>query len=82
MTDITELVRELRAALVVPPERRLWDMAAIADYSGFSASTVQQKIVCLPDFPDAIRAVEGGQPRWPAAEVMEWFESRRRKRKV
>lgn len=77
--DLVAILRELRASLVVPPERRLWGLAEIADYSGYSVSTVSQRIVCLPDFPQAIEAVTKAQPRWPAGEVMDFFESRRRK---
>lgn len=78
--ELATIVRELRAAIVVPAERRLWSMAEIADYSGYSVSTVQQRIVCLTDFPDAITVDQAAQPRWPAGEVMEWFESKRRSR--
>lgn len=76
---LVQVVRELRAAIVVPAERRLWGMAEIADYSGYSVSHVAQKIVCLPGFPDAVRVDKSSQPRWPAGEVMSWFEGRRRK---
>lgn len=81
MTDLQHLVRELRSAIVVPHERRLWGLAEIADYSGFSASTVQQRHACLPDFPAAIRVDDGSQPRWVASEVWAWYEGRRRQPK-
>lgn len=76
---LAQVVRELRAAIVVPAERRLWGMAEIADYSGYSVSHVSQKIVCRTDFPDAIRVDKSSQPRWLAGEVMGWFEGKRRK---
>jgi predicted DNA-binding transcriptional regulator AlpA len=78
--DLRRIISELRSAIVVPQDRRLWGMGEIADYSGYSVSTVQQRIACLPSFPEAIRALDNAQPRWVAAEVMEWFESRRKRR--
>lgn len=77
--DLAVIVRELRAAIVVPAERRLWGLAEIADYSGYTLSTVQQNYVCKPDFPEAIRVERGAHPRWVAGEVMAWFEGKRKK---
>lgn len=77
VADFQQLLTQLRAAIVVPQERRLWGMAEIADYSGYSISTVQQRICCKPNFPKAIRVDAGAQPRWVAAEVMGWFEERK-----
>jgi predicted DNA-binding transcriptional regulator AlpA len=74
--ELATLVRELRAAVRVPSERRLYDVEAIAEYSGYSPSTVQQRHTCLPGFPVPIR-IEGGQPRWVAAEVWQWYEQQR-----
>lgn len=75
--QISDLVQVLRATMVVPADRRLWGIAEIADYSGYSSSNVQQNIICLPSFPKRIKVDGRAQPRWPAGEVMDWFESRR-----
>jgi predicted DNA-binding transcriptional regulator AlpA len=78
MSDLIEqLAERLRNLGVVPAERRLWGYEQIADYSGYSVSNVQQRICCRPDFPQRITAMPGAQPRWPAGEVMSWFEARR-----
>lgn len=74
--DLAAIATAVRATMCIPVERRLWGIAEIADYSNYSASTVQQHIVCLPTFPKRIKFDAKAQPRWPAGEVMDWFESR------
>lgn len=79
--DVRAILGALHASMRIPPERRLWGMTEIAEYSGYSPSTVQQRIVCLPTFPKRIKADATSQPRWPAGEVMKWFEGRRETRR-
>lgn len=74
MDAVQSFVAQVQAALAVPQTRRLWGMEEIAAYSGYAVSTVQQTIVCRVDFPDAIRLRDGGEPRWVASKVMDWFE--------
>ena len=74
---VTKLAETLRAGVAVPADRRLWSIATIAEYTGFSVSTVAQRHVCRPDFPDAIRVDAGAAPRWPAREVIDWYEGKR-----
>lgn len=71
---LDQLAQRLRTVASVPAERRLWGYDQIAEYSGYSLSTLQQRICCLPDFPKRIQALPGAQPRWVAGEVMAWFE--------
>ncbi len=56
-------------------DRRLWSMDDIATYLSTSKSTVQTRIICKPDFPEAIRIpTEQGRTnrRWYPAEVKKW----------
>lgn len=56
---------------------QLWTIAAIAERTGYKRRAVE-KIVARPDFPPPIRATgDDARPRWVAAEVIAWFESRR-----
>jgi predicted DNA-binding transcriptional regulator AlpA len=55
----------------------LWNIAAIAERTGYKRRAVE-KIVARPDFPMPIRATgDDARPRWVAAEVIAWFEGRR-----
>ena len=69
--------------MTIPIEHALWDMEAIAQYMSMAKASVQCRIVCLPDFPQAIRlpAAKGrGHPRWKAIEVIAWTEKHQEKR--
>jgi hypothetical protein len=57
-------------------ERALWSLEDIALYSRFSVSLLRDKVVCLPDFPPAVRITPKAHPRWPAGQVWNFFESR------
>jgi hypothetical protein len=59
--------------------RALWSLEDIARYSQFSKSLLSGSVVCLPDFPSAIRVTETSHPRWLAGEVWEFFESKKRR---
>ena len=60
---------------------RLWKMQDIAEYMAVSMDHVKRRIVCLPDFPPAIRLPSAGggkgHPRWKPEEVRDWLESYR-----
>ena len=57
---------------------KLWGVAQIAEYLGLSTKHVQQRVVCMPDFPRRIQipTTQGqSQPRWKSSEVIEHIES-------
>jgi hypothetical protein len=60
----------------IPVNVDLWDVATIARVLKRSESQVRNRLICLPDFPKAIRLpVEGGgrgKPLYRANEVLEW----------
>ena len=73
------LIEKLAAALAaqlpppIPVEIDLWDVATIAHLLKRSESQVRNRIVCLPDFPKAIRLPTAAGPRlYRAAEVLAW----------
>ena len=73
------LIEKLAAALAaqlpppIPIEIDLWDVATIARLLKRNESQVRNRLVCLPDFPKAIRLPVTGGPRlYRAAEVLAW----------
>ena len=73
------LIERLAAALAaqlpppIPIKIDLWDVATIARLLKRNESHVRNRIVCLPDFPKAIRLpVNGGPWLYRAAEVLAW----------
>ena len=73
------LIEKLAAALAaqlpppIPIEIDLWDVATIARLLKRNESQVRNRIVCLPDFPKAIRLPVPSGPRlYRAAEVLAW----------
>jgi hypothetical protein len=85
-----DLINRLAAALAqhVPPpiplQVDLWDIATIAAYLKRSESQVRERMVCLPDFPRAIRlpSTTGsrGQALYRAIEVIAWTMKYQEKR--
>jgi hypothetical protein len=77
-----ELIQQMAAAVAqylqpaIPVNVDLWDVATIARVLKRSESQVRNRLICLPDFPKAIRLpVEGGgrgKPLYRANEVLEW----------
>jgi len=74
-----ELIEKLAAALAaqlpppIPIEIDLWDVATIARLLKRNESQVRNRMVCLPDFPKAIRLPTAAGPRlYRAAEVLAW----------
>jgi prophage regulatory protein len=63
----------------VPFDIDLWSSDQIAAYLKKDRRKVMERVVCLPDFPKAIRlpSVTGGKqhPLWKACEVIQWVES-------
>lgn len=55
---------------------RLWSADDVATYMGLSKASVQQRIICKPDFPPAVRVPTTGKsktdPRWEPSEVKKW----------
>lgn len=80
----TEMITKLAAAIgqqirpAIPLEVDLWDVATIAQLLKRSEDQVRERVVCLPDFPKAIRlpAGSGGRsrPLWKATEVIAWAD--------
>lgn len=71
------LVEAIRQVAQIPTERRLWSVRTIAAFADLSESHVAQKIVNREDFPRPSKIDGVGHPRWPAGEVMAWFEAHR-----
>lgn len=82
MTDEDVLIQKLALALAaqlqppVPVQIDMWDVATIARVLKRSETQVRSRMICLPDFPKAIRLpVAGGgrgQPLFRASEVLAW----------
>jgi len=78
-----EFIQKLAAALAaklqppIPVSIDLWDVATIARVLKRSESMVRNRLICLPDFPKAIRlpVASGGrgQPLYRATEVLKWI---------
>lgn len=78
-----ELIQQVAAALAaqlqppIPVSIDTWDVATIARVLKRSETTVRNRLICLPDFPKAIRLpVAGGgrcQPLYYATEVLAWM---------
>jgi len=73
------LIEKLAAALAaqlpppIPIEFNLWNVATIARLLKRNESQVRNRIVCLPEFPKAIRLPVPTGPRlYRAAEVLAW----------
>jgi hypothetical protein len=79
-----EMIQQVAAALAaqlqppVPVQIDLWDVATIARVLKRSEDQVRNRLICLPDFPKAIRLpVAGGgrgHPLYRATEVLAWTQ--------
>lgn len=77
-----DLIQQMAAAVAqhlqpaIPVNIDLWDVATIARVLKRSESQVRNRLICLPDFPKAIRLpVDGGgrgKPLYRANEVLDW----------
>ena len=79
MQDIDTLAAAIAERLKVPADMRLWDAGDIAECLGKSREHVQERVVCLPDFPAAVR-IGKGRPAWVGKEVWEWVLSHKEKK--
>lgn len=65
-----------RADGVVIHRNARWSFAHIALWSGYEYNYVVNVWSVRPDFPKPIRVSgPGGQPRYIAGDVMDWFDS-------
>lgn len=78
--DIQQVAAAVAAHLhpPVPVHFDRWDVATIARVLKRSENYVRNSVICLPDFPKAIRLpVTGGgrgQPLFKATEVLAWTD--------
>lgn len=89
MTDLQQLAEQIADAIKegieqVPMDYRLWTTRQIANYMRRSMRQVEDRIVQLPGFPQAIRLPtengSKGRPLWKAREVIDWAEKHQEKR--
>lgn len=76
---LISILEEIQSAKV---PTRLWSVADIAAYLNRSKITIQQRVVCKPDFPSAIRIpTHTGKvgPLWYAEEVKRYVRKHQRK---
>jgi len=76
---LEQIVVELKAAKRAD---RLWSLNDIAAYLNRSKNTVQQRVVCKVDFPDAIRIPTSAGalgPLWYASEVKAYVKKHQKK---
>ncbi len=76
---LTSILEELRTTKI---PMRLWSVSDIAAYLNRSKITVQQRIVCKPDFPRAVRIpTHTGRigPLWYADEVKRYIRQHQKK---
>lgn len=73
IAKIDELIAATRAA-AVPFDNRWIGAAEIAALLSVKPRTVLEVYACRPDFPKANRV---GNPRWKAAEILQWMEDTR-----
>jgi len=62
--------------------KRLWSVADIAAYLNRSKVTIQQRVVCKPDFPNAVRIpTQTGKvgPLWYQEEVKRYVKRHQKK---
>lgn len=79
--DLIEKLAKAVAIKIQPMmkiEDDLWSVENIAAYLKRDASTVRERISCLPSFPKAIRipaaGVKRSQPLYKELEVRSWVE--------
>lgn len=77
---LEEIASELR---ISNSDKRMWSAGDIAAYMGLSKSTVQQRIICKPDFPRSVKIPTGDRftnRRWYPQEVKNWIKRHQGKR--
>jgi hypothetical protein len=76
---LISILEELKSAKM---PIRLWSVADIAAYLNRSKITIQQRVVCKPDFPKAVRiptATGKVGPLWYADEVRRYVRKHQKK---
>jgi len=76
---LTAILEEIKSAKM---PTRLWSVADIAAYLNRSKITIQQRVVCKPDFPNAVRIpTNTGKvgPLWYADEVKRYIRQHQKK---
>lgn len=76
---LTSILEEVRSSKM---PKRLWSLADIAAYLNRSKITIQQRVVCKPDFPDAIRIpTSAGKlgPLWYQDDVKAYVKRHQKK---
>ncbi len=76
---LISILEELRTTKV---PKRLWSLADIAAYLSRSKITIQQRVACKPDFPDAVRIpTSAGKlgPLWYQDEVKAYVKRHQKK---
>ena len=66
----------IAASLSLPPGKRLWNAAQVAEYFGVKPNSIYRSVLNKPNFPAPVK-IDGGPTRWVAGEVIEWAESQR-----
>lgn len=74
-----EKLDAIERKLVLGNAPATWSAKDIASWLGLSKYTVSQTVVVRPGFPEPIvpGGVQGGEKRWFADEVIEWFRVNR-----
>jgi len=75
--NISELIEALRSVSVpvVPFEHQWFDLEQLSAYLNYEKSHVQQRVIGLPGFPQAVKCGRG--KRWRAKEICKWLESQK-----
>ena len=51
----------------------LWNAEDVAKYMNLAKKTVQNNIICQPDFPKPLKPIPNSRTRrWIPSEVMDW----------
>jgi len=51
----------------------LWNADDVANYLNLAKKTVQNTIICLPDFPKPLKPIPNSRTRrWIPSEVVDW----------
>jgi len=74
-SKLDELIAVMKSASL-PFKDRWLDASGVGALLGYSGRHVAERIACKPDFPRPVR-LDGGHPRWKAAEVLAWAETKR-----
>lgn len=79
LAAVHERLDSIDRRLAVGQAPATWSVEDIATWLALSKYTVDQRVVTRPNFPKPIvpGGVQGGQKRWFADEVIQWFRTNR-----